>query len=120
MRRAGKGVWVDGTPAPEALCPLCERPIPVGAKASRHHLVPKLKGGSRLGTVLLHQICHSTIHALFSEAELARRLHDVEALRADPALQPFLAWIADKPPFFHARTAPSGGTRRDRRGASRR
>lgn len=81
--------------------------------------MPKLKGGARLPTVRLHQICHSTIHALFSEADLARRLHDVEALRADPALAGFLAWIAGKPDDFHAPTAMTSGRRAlrgDRRG----
>ena len=61
------------------ICPLCERPIPSGSKSSLHHLTPKLKGGARHGTVRLHQICHSAIHARFSEAEIARRLADVEA-----------------------------------------
>ena len=49
-----------------------ERPIPPHAKSSLHHLTPKLKGGARAGTVRLHQICHSAIHARFSEAEIAQ------------------------------------------------
>jgi hypothetical protein len=76
-------------------------------RASRHHLVPRLKGGARKGTVLLHQICHSAIHARYREAELARRLADMALLRADPELAGFLAWIADKPPGFHAPTRRS-------------
>jgi len=86
------------------LCPLCEREIPLGAKASRHHLVPRLKGGTHMGTVLLHQICHSAIHARFSETEIAARLDDVEALRADPELASFISWVRSKPPGFHAPT----------------
>lgn len=66
--------------------------------------MPKLKGGARLPTVRLHHICHSAIHARFSEAELARRLADVSVLQADPELASFLAWIRKKPPDFHART----------------
>ena len=97
----------------EDLCPLCGRPIPGGAPSSRHHLVPKLKGGARLGTVRLHQICHSTIHAHFTEAELARRLSDIAALREEPALATFLAWVRSKPASFHARTKQA--RRRDRR-----
>ncbi len=115
-----------GSPADEApgpappVCPLCARPIPPGAKASRHHLVPKLKGGAKGQTVLLHQVCHSAIHARFSEAELARRLHDVESLRRDPALAEFLAWVRTKPDDFHARTASSRGKRGAKRDADRR
>ncbi len=104
----------------EDICPLCRRPIPEGARASRHHLVPKLKGGARLPTVRLHQICHSTIHALFTEAELARRLHDVDALRADSALAGFLAWIAGKPADFHAPTSMTSGRRALKRARGRR
>lgn len=86
------------------ICPLCERPIPAEAKSSRHHLTPRLKGGTHKGTVRLHQICHSAIHARFSETELAKRLADVEALRTDPELAEFIAWVKTKPPAFHAPT----------------
>lgn len=114
---------VDEAPAAEPAhpaCPLCGRPIPPGARASRHHLVPKLKGGAKGETVLLHQVCHSAIHARFSEAELARRLHDVDSLRHDPALADFLAWIRTKPDGFHARTASTRGKRLARRDADHR
>ncbi|WP_172121542.1 MULTISPECIES: restriction endonuclease [unclassified Devosia] len=86
------------------ICPLCERPIPPEAKSSRHHLTPRLKGGTHLGTVQLHQICHSAIHARFSETELASKLNDVEALRADRELAEFIAWVQTKRPDFHAPT----------------
>lgn len=101
-------------PAP-VLCPLCERPIPPRAKSSLHHLTPKLKGGARAGTVRLHQICHSAIHARYSEAEIARRLADVEALRGDPEIVRFIAWVRTKPDDFHAATRMT----RDRRTAKR-
>ncbi len=95
-----------GPPRPKAdpVCPLCGRPIPPGSKSSLHHLVPKLKGGAKCGTVRLHQICHSAIHARFSEAEIARRLADIDRLEADPALAEFLAWVRTKPADFHAPT----------------
>ena len=101
------------------VCPLCERPIPPGTRSSKHHLVPKLKGGAKRGTVLLHQICHSAIHARFTEAELARRLDDVEALKREPAMADFLAWVRTKPADFHARTATSREHRRVRQATAR-
>jgi hypothetical protein len=55
-------------------------------------------------TVLLHQVCHAAIHARFSEAELARRLFTAEALRHDPDLAEFVAWVRTKPPDFHVST----------------
>lgn len=99
----------------DPVCPLCERPIPPHARSSLHHLTPKLKGGTHRGTVRLHQICHSAIHARYSEAEIAKRLADVEALRADPEIARFLTWVRGKPDDFHAATRST----RDRRAARR-
>jgi len=102
-------------PKPESVpvCPLCERPIPRHARQSLHHLTPKLKGGTHGATVRLHQVCHSAIHARYSEAEIARRLADVEALRADPDIARFLDWVRGKPDDFYAPTRRT----RERRGA---
>ncbi|PWR02828.1 HNH endonuclease [Meridianimarinicoccus roseus] len=100
----------DPIPDPPS-CPLCDRPIPPGTKQSRHHLVPKLRGGKGGPTVLLHQICHNEIHATLTEAELARDYSTVAALRAHPRLAKFIAWVARRPPDFHSRTP---GARRKR------
>ena len=53
----------------------------------------------------LHPICHRTIHANFSNAELARQKETAEVLKEHPAVARFLDWVARKPPDFHARTA---------------
>lgn len=98
----------------DPICPLCGRPIPEGAKQSRHHLVPKLRGGKGGETVLIHQICHNEIHATLSEADLAREFNTVEALRAHPRLAKFFAWVAKRPPDFHSKTP--GGRRGWKRG----
>jgi len=90
-------------------CTLCNRPIPPQARSSLHHLTPKLKGGARLGTVRLHQICHSAIHARYTEAEIARHLADPAALRDDPELARFVAWVRTKPDDFHAPTRRARG-----------
>jgi hypothetical protein len=91
------------------LCPLCLRPIPAGVKQSLHHLVPKLKGGKNGPVALLHHICHKEIHARFTESQLARQYNTIELLRAAPELQPFLEWIARRPPEFISRV--KGGRR---------
>jgi 5-methylcytosine-specific restriction enzyme A len=103
--------WRDDDPSTHGpatresvICPLCERPIPRDARQSKHHLTPKLKGGTHGETVQLHQICHSAIHARHSEAELARRLSDVESLRAEPEIARFLDWVRTKPDDFHTAT----------------
>lgn len=91
------------------LCPLCDRPIPPDVRSSLHHLVPKLKGGRHGPVVRLHDICHRKIHAVLSEAELARHYASIEALRAHPEIARFIDWVRKRPPGFHARTA--GGRR---------
>ncbi len=87
----------------EPVCPLCGRVIPEEAPQSRHHLVPRLKGGKGGETVLLHAICHKEIHATLSEAELARSYATVEALRTHPRLAKFIRWVAKRPPGFNSR-----------------
>ena len=88
-----------------------------GSRWSRHHLTPKLKGGARLGTVGLHQICHSAIHARYTEAEIARRLNDIGSLREDPEIARFVAWVRTKPDDFHAPTRTTRGKAGPRRRA---
>ena len=89
------------TPAPPPdRCALCERPL--GRRVEWHHLVPKSEGGR--DTAPLHPICHRAIHAAFGNTELARRYSDLDSLRAEPAIQRFLAWIAGKTPDFSAPT----------------
>lgn len=73
-----------------------------------------------MGTVRLHQICHSAIHARFTETELAQRLDDVEALRADGELAAFIAWVADKPAGFHAPTRMTRERRQTKASKNRR
>lgn len=94
------GPDAPGPAGGDPVCPLCLRPIPPGVPQSLHHLVPRLKGGARGPVVRLHQICHREIHARFSEADLARRLSSIAALRAEPDLADFLAWVARRPPGF--------------------
>ena len=104
------------TEAPAPTCPLCLRPIPPDVAQSRHHLVPRLKGGKGGETVLLHQICHDAIHAHLSEAEIARDFASVEALRAHAELAAFLTWVAKRPPGFRSRVP---GPRRRKAGQRR-
>ena len=81
-------------------CWLCGRPF--ATLIQWHHPVPKAKKGRE--TVPMHPICHKAIHANFTNAQLARIGDDSEAIRRHEAVAKFLAWIARKPPDFHART----------------
>ena len=84
--------------AEPAQCALCERPL--GQRVEWHHLVPRSEGGR--ATAPVHPICHRTIHATLTNAELARGYADPAALRAHEAIARYLRWIDDKPPDFHA------------------
>lgn len=52
----------------------------------------------------VHPICHRTIHATFTNAELARFGDDRDRLLENEAVAKFVSWIADKAPDFHAPT----------------
>lgn len=69
--------------------------------------MPKSRGGRE--TVPVHPICHRTIHATLSNAELARGHGAAEALRAHPEIARFIAWVVGKPPDFHAPTRKPKG-----------
>ncbi len=81
-------------------CWLCGRPLET--RIQWHHPVPKSKKGR--GTVPVHPICHKTIHATFTNAELARIGDDPQTLRENEAIARFVRWISTKPPDFHAPT----------------
>ena len=85
-------------------CPICGRQMVDGPSVDRHHWVPKLKGGREMSPI--HRVCHKKIHALFSEAELARLYNTPEALRDHPEIARFVKWLAKKPPEFNIRHDP--------------
>ena len=95
----------------DPICPLCDRPIPLGVPQSHHHLIPKLKGGKGGPTILVHHICHREIHVTLTEAELAQQYNTVDALRTHPRLAKFFDWVRKRPPQFISRTP---GKRRQR------
>ena len=55
-------------------------------------------------TVALHPICHRTLHATFTNRQLADLGDDRTAIADHPEMIRFLGWIANKPPDFHAPT----------------
>lgn len=87
--------------AEKAQCRLCKRMTHL----TFHHLIPRKmhrrtyfkKHYSREtlndGIDLCHQ-CHSGIHKLYDEMQLARVFNTVEALLDDPAVSRHVAWVA--------------------------
>eukprot|EP00277_Geminigera_cryophila_P006570 CAMPEP_0179413442 /NCGR_PEP_ID=MMETSP0799-20121207/5098_1 /TAXON_ID=46947 /ORGANISM="Geminigera cryophila, Strain CCMP2564" /LENGTH=108 /DNA_ID=CAMNT_0021185909 /DNA_START=267 /DNA_END=593 /DNA_ORIENTATION=+ len=83
------------------VCPLCGRDIPPSLE-SKHHLVPKLKGGRALenNLVVMHRPCHDKVHAVFTEAQLARDFSTIQLLLANEDIANFAAWIRKRPINF--------------------
>ena len=86
------------------ICPLCDREIPPHLE-SRHHLTPKLKGGTHGPIAILHRACHSKIHAVFTEAELARNFNTIETILNHKDIMTFVRWIQKRPIDFTDGTA---------------
>jgi uncharacterized protein with PIN domain len=70
------------------VCALCERDV---SRVSKHHIIPKSQGGTE--TVELCSTCHKTLHKFFSNRTLAREKSTLEALRTDPDIARYLAWV---------------------------
>ena len=98
---------------PPACCELCGRRM---EGLTRHHLIPRTRHHNRrtkreferqemLSRILwLCRPCHTQVHALFSEKQLASEYNTREALLADMELQRFLDWIGRKPAGFKPRS----------------
>ena len=82
-------------------CCLCGREL--GGKTSLHHLIPKSKGGKFTDTIELHQICHSKIHATFTENQLTRQYYTIAQLLAHEEMDKFVNWLQGKPADFYTR-----------------
>jgi hypothetical protein len=84
----------------EERCWLCRRPL--GRLTEHHHPIPKSRGGRE--TVPIHPICHRALHRIFSNTELKAFGDSAAAIRADPRIGRFLAWVSSKEADFHAPT----------------
>ena len=79
--------------ADKKICELCRREV---ENLSRHHLVPREEGGKYGPTAELCQPCHSTIHLLLDNRELAREYNSIPALQTAEPLQKYLRWVRNK------------------------
>lgn len=93
-------------------CPICGREMIEGPSVDLHHLIPKTYKGTE--TILIHRICHTKIHSLFTEKELQQHFNTVERLRDNPEMEAFIRWVKSKDPLFRDKneTAKRKGRRR--------
>jgi hypothetical protein len=86
-------------------CALCDRPFP-RAHLTKHHCVPRQKGGDQEDVELLCGQCHGMVHATYTNATLAAMYPTAAKLREAPELELFLKWVRKQPPSRRKRNAP--------------
>jgi 5-methylcytosine-specific restriction enzyme A len=86
-------------------CSLCGRPCTRG-QLTRHHCLPREKGGTAEDVELLCPQCHGMVHATYTNRTLAAAYPSIARLREAPELQPFLRWVRKQPPSRRTRNAP--------------
>lgn len=92
--------------ASEQACELCGRTqLPL----TRHHLIPQArhnkartqrkfdKQAMKNQIAYLCRACHSQVHAVLSNQELAQTYYEIEQLRMQPEIARFAAWVSNKP-----------------------
>ena len=93
-------------------CPVCERVV---TRVSDHHLIPRSRGGKAEHTLPICNDCHHAIHAFFTNQELERTYHSVEALLGDERFAKHVAWLKKQDPSRRMRTRTANDKRRRRR-----
>ncbi|MEG1004519.1 MAG: HNH endonuclease [Clostridium sp.] len=76
------------------ICELCNREVP---RITEHHLIPKARGGKYYDTAMFCTMCHTQIHALYSNRELAARLFSLPRLKSDENIKKYLNFITKMP-----------------------
>ena len=86
-------------------CGLCGRAFAPG-QLTKHHCLPRQKGGTQEDVELLCGMCHGMVHATYTNATLAAAYPTLAQLRQAPELAKFLRWVRRQPPSRRTRNAP--------------
>lgn len=73
----------------DKICELCERTVEI---LTRHHLIPKSKGGKHRKIILVCLSCKDTIH-IIPNKDLAKYYNTLETLKTAPELITYMKWI---------------------------
>ena len=68
---------------PKDICDLCKREVEVQL-LTRHHLIPKSRGGSKGDFIMVCSACKDMIHQLIPNKELERKYNTLESLKNHP------------------------------------
>jgi 5-methylcytosine-specific restriction protein A len=86
-------------------CSLCGRSFTRG-HLTRHHCLPRQKGGTSEHVELICSQCHGMVHATYTNGTLAALYPTIEQLRRAPELSGFLRWVRKQPPSRRTRNEP--------------
>jgi 5-methylcytosine-specific restriction endonuclease McrA len=89
----------------ETNCSLCGRLFDK-RQLTRHHCLPRDKGGGQEDIARLCRQCHGMVHATYTNETLAALYPTIAALRRAPELQTFIRWVRKQPPGRHKRNRP--------------
>ena len=73
-------------------CGLCGRGF-TRDHLTRHHYVPKSRGGTAADVDLICSQCHGMVHATFTNRTLEALYPTIEELRLAPELAAFIKWV---------------------------
>jgi hypothetical protein len=77
-------------------CGLCGRGFP-RPSLTRHHCLPRSKGGTAEDVELLCGQCHGMVHATYTNNTLAALYPTVGELRRAPELEKYVRWVRKQP-----------------------
>ena len=86
-------------------CGLCGRQF-ARRQLTKHHCLPREKGGTTEHVELVCGQCHSMVHATYTNETLAKLYPTLRELRGAPELAAFLRWVRKQPPSRRTRNAP--------------
>ena len=103
----GGGAGIDSTSVQPDRSEACELCLRESIRFTAHHLVPRSRGGKFGPKARLCPTCHRQLHAMFSEATLAKELNSILTLRANPEVASYLKWVQRQkgPTNFRVRRA---------------
>jgi hypothetical protein len=78
-------------------CALCDRSFEA-RRLTKHHCLPREKGGTQEHVELICAQCHGMVHATYTNRTLATLYSTIDQLRAAPELAAFLKWVRKQPP----------------------
>jgi hypothetical protein len=73
---------------------------------TKHHCLPREKGGTAEDVELLCPQCHSMVHATYTNQTLAAAYPTIADLRRAPELAKFIRWVRKQPPSRRKRNHP--------------